>query len=139
MSVNNAKKYFDKKSLIEDEYYNTIKNMINCKHCEKILKEPIKCLKYQETFCKKCNVEIKKYKIESMNKFENSLKKLKYLCRNCKNEIKLLDIENHLIEGCNINDNPLIDMIYGENKLVKPTEDEIKKIPKDEMSHITCK
>ena len=42
------------------------------------------------------------------------IQKLKYLCNNCKQEVKEADIESHIKNGCIKNKNPtkLIDAIY---------------------------
>ena len=95
--------YFDENSLIEDGYFNSIKSLITCKYCNKILKEPMMCNECQGKFCKNCIEELGKdnHKCESPVYIENTNAKsllgtLKYLCKNCKSEIKGSDIENHL-------------------------------------------
>ena len=39
----NSDIYFTDDCLIEDEYYNGIKDLIKCKFCHKILKDPMMC------------------------------------------------------------------------------------------------
>ena len=142
--------YFDEISLIEDDYYNNIKNLIKCKYCNKILKEPLMCRECLGTFCLNCIEELGKdnHKCESPVYIENTNAKdllgtLKYLCKNCKSEIKGSDIENHLKEGCisNRNMSKLFDAIYRKEKLRKLSQDEIKRLSNEKFSvnHISCK
>ena len=46
--------YFDDDCLIEDDYYNSVKNLIKCNFCNKILQEPMMCLDCQSALCKNC-------------------------------------------------------------------------------------
>ena len=142
--------YFDENSLIEDDYYNNIKNLIKCKYCNKILKEPMMCKECLGSFCKNCIDELGKdnHKCKSPVYIENTNAKsllgtLKYLCKNCKSEIKGSDIENHLKEGCisNRNMSKLFDAIYRKEKLRKLSPDEIKRLSNENFSvnHISCK
>ena len=148
MSENETNKYFDEESLIEDDYYNSIKNMIVCKYCQKLFKEPMMCTECFITFCKKCTEEMgnecheckaPKYVLNKQTK--DLLEKLKYLCKNCNKEIYKADIEGHLKERCAKNENPckLMDEIYHKNKLIRLNEDEIKKLHGKKINHITCK
>lgn len=143
-------KYFDEDSLIENEYYKGIHNLIICTICNQIFKEPMMCNKCQKTFCKKCLNEVDKENhqcenpeyMESINA-NNLLLNLKYLCKNCKKEIRKGDIEAHLKENCIKNENPdkLMDSIFRKYSLRKLTNDEIKEIPKHKknVNHITGK
>ena len=142
--------YFDENSLLEDDYYNNIKNLIKCKYCNKILKEPMMCRECLGTFCLNCIEELGKdnHKCESPVYIENTNAKsllgtLKYLCKNCKNEIKGKDIENHLKDGCkkNLNPSKLMDAIYRKEKLRKLSPGEIKKLSDEntKVNHISSK
>ena len=147
--INDIESYFDENSLIENEYYNGIKDSIKCKYCNNILKEPMMCEKCQGAYCKKCTEGILNeihHKCENPSYIENKLAKtllgnLKYLCKNCKREIKQSDIEKHLKTKCVKNDNPskYIDELYRKQKLIKLDSDEIKKIPGNKMNHISGK
>lgn len=148
MSENDTNKYFDEDSLIENEYYNSVKNMIECKYCQKIFKEPMMCMKCFGTFCKKCTEEMgnechecKDPKYVQNKQTIDLLGKLKYLCKNCNKEILKVDIEDHLKERCVKNENPtkLMDEIYRKKKLIKLNEDEIKKLYGKKINHISCK
>ena len=142
--------YFDKNILIEDDHYNSIKSIIQCKYCNKILKEPMMCKECLGAFCKNCIDELGKnnHKCESPVYVENTNAKallgtLKYLCKNCKSEVKGSDIENHLKEGCEKNENPskLMDCIFRKKSLTKLKQEEIKKLEdkKTNMYHISSK
>ena len=142
--------YFDENSLIKDDYYNSIKNLIKCKYCNKILKEPMMCKECQLAICKNCIDNLNKDNHECENPVftKNTqaislLGTLKYLCQNCKGEIKGDDIENHLKNGCIKNNNPtkLIDAIFRKKVLTKLDKEEIKKLSeqKDKVNHLSSK
>ena len=121
--------YIDDDCLIEDEFYNDIKEMIECKLCQKLLKTPMMCNVCGSAFCNNCVKKMQKkkdksHKCKKAKYIENKnvikmMSKLKYLCRNCKNEVKKEDIENHLKQGCEKLENPtrLMDSIYKKNCL----------------------
>ena len=53
-----SKDYLDENSLVEDDYYCHIKDMIKCKSCDKIiLNVLIRCNESFLTFCKNCSEE----------------------------------------------------------------------------------
>ena len=147
----NNNKFFDENCLIEnDEYYNNIKDSIKCQFCHKILKEPMICFGCKESFCKKCTDILNNKNHECVNpKYEKNkhviklLNKLKYLWKNCLNEIKKEDIEIHLKKGCIKNKNPtkLVDIIYRKKQLKKLNADEISKIKNQgkNINHISGK
>ena len=108
------------------------------------------CRECLGTFCLNCIEELGKdnHKCESPVYVENTNAKallgtLKYLCKNCKSEIKGSDIENHLKEGCKKNQNPskLMDGIYRKEKLRKLSPGEIKKLSDEntKVNHISSK
>ena len=146
---NDEDNYFDLDNPIEDEYYKGIKKLIKCNNCGKIIKDPMMCKECQAAFCKKCTEEINvQHKCKNPSFVENMsasflLKSLKYLCQNCKVEVKQEQIEKHLEEGCVLNDKPtkLYDEIFRKKQLETVTNDEIKKLPeeKKDVNHITCK
>ena len=54
----NSNNYFSNDSLIEDDYYFRIKEIIKCNACSKIiLKEPKMCDECSQSFCKECSEE----------------------------------------------------------------------------------
>ena len=63
--------------------------------------------------------------------------------QNCKTEVKEIDIENHIKEGCLKNENPtkLINSIYRKKALKKLTQQEIKRITEEnkKVNHISGK
>ena len=136
-------------SIIEDEYYNNIKGFIKCSLCNKIFKEPVICKNCQSVYCKACMEIYKKKEGKCPNCEENSefpksidkpalLSNLKFLCQNCKEEIRYNDIESHLKKGCYTNENPskLFDAIYKKKKLKKLTPDEISRIKNNNKQYI---
>ena len=58
---------------------------------------------------------------------------LKYRCRNCKGEIPYNDVEKHLNDGCEKQeDGPrLIDCFYKKHELRKITPAEVEKLSKE--------
>ena len=49
----NSNEYFDDNSLVEDDYYYRIKDIITCKSCNNIiLNDPMMCNKCHLTLCK---------------------------------------------------------------------------------------
>ena len=50
---------FDEKDIVNQEYYNRIKNLINCSICLNIVKDPVQCDKCQHYFCSKCVKNLK--------------------------------------------------------------------------------
>ena len=144
----NSDVYFTDDCLIEDEYYNGIKDLIKCKFCHKILKDPMMCNDCQGAFCKSCSEELinDNHKCEKPTFAKNKnaiemIKKLKYLCNNCKREIREMDIEDHIKEGCIKNKNPtkLINSIYRKKTLKKLDVNEKKKLSDKKVNHISCK
>ena len=143
------KSYFDLDNPIEDEYYKGIKNLIKCKNCGKIIKDPMMCKECQGAFCKKCTEETNgEHKCADPSFVENIsanflLKNLKYLCQNCKDEVKQEKIESHLKEGCIQNEKPstLIEEIFRKKSLEPVTQEELKKLPgqSKNVNHVTCK
>ena len=50
--------YFDENNPIEDDYYKGIKSLIQCKYCNKILKDPMMCKECQGAYCNNCIDEL---------------------------------------------------------------------------------
>ena len=145
--------YIDDDCLIEDDFYNNIKDIIKCQYCYQILKEPMMCNVCTESFCNNCVKKMQKKKsknhtckkakyVKNLNVIK-AMSKLKYLCRNCKNEITKADIENHLKNGCEKNENPskLLDSLYRKKLLIKLNKDEIRKLGEknENINHISSK
>ena len=146
--------YITDDDVIEDESYSRIKDLIKCKLCNKILKKPMICKNCQSYFCKVCLDKWRKNEEDcpndcinpsyslSMDK-EALLSMLKFLCQNCKQEIRYSDVESHLKAGCekNLNQCKLFDAIYKKKKLKKLRQDEISKITREnkKVNHLSSK
>ena len=127
--------YIDDDCIIKDETFLAFKNLLMCNICNKILKEPMMCKNCQKVFCKTCIEKNKKCECSGTEFVENQdkymmLKMIKYLCRNCKEEVKYDDVEKHLGNGCETRENEprLADCIYKKHELKKLTDDEIKEV-----------
>ena len=92
---------------------------------------------------KKNQHKCKKAKYVENENMIKTMGKLKYLCNNCKHEIKKEDIENHLKEGCERNENTtkLMDCIFRKKSLTKIDQEEVKKLTdkKTKIEHISSK
>ena len=146
--------YITDDCLIEDETYSTIKLLIKCFICNKILKDPMMCNNCQKVFCKACIENYPKKDKKCPNKCKNPeykisgdknamLSLLKFRCRNCKGEIKYNDVKSHLDSGCetNVNSTRLADSIYIKKKLIKLTNKEIQNITElgNQINHLSSK
>lgn len=141
-------------SVIEDDYYLRVKEIIKCNLCNKIFKDPVLCKNCQKTYCKVCienwiktegtcpNCEKESEYPENIDK-SALLFSLKFLCKNCKEEIKYNDVESHLQIGCitNKNSSNLFDAIYKKKKLIKLSPEEVNKIKKNKqyINHLSSK
>ena len=145
-----SNQYFDDNSLVEDDYYYRIKDIIKCKSCDNIiLNDPMMCGKCYLIFCKNCSEEQNEEKHICQNvtytiniAINSMLEKLVYLCNNCKQEVQKKDIEDHLKKKCEKVQNPdkLIDCIFRKKSLIKLSENEIKKLPQNiKINHISGK
>lgn len=141
-------------SIIENEAYLSIKEFIKCILCRKIYKEPVICKNCQHAYCKACienwistkgNCPNCGEKTEFVKSIDKSalLLTLKFLCQNCKEEIKYIDVESHLQKGCITNNSQasLFDSIYKKKKLMKLSQEEIEKIKKEKhkINHLSSK
>lgn len=129
------KPYITDDCVIKDETYFGFQNLVKCDICQKILKDPMMCKNCQKVFCKSC-IEREK-SCPNKNCMENEfveskdkkvmLSMLKFLCSNCKEEIKYEDVEKHLSSGCKKRENELrlSDSFYKRKALKKLTPEEI--------------
>ena len=136
--------YFKDDSLVEDQLYISLKDLLICPYCHKLLKNPYMCSKCQKNYCKKCLEEYSNMKKcpndNKESEFKHSiminemLSKLKYKCKNCKKEIFQSDIKSHLEENCEYigleREKTLADIIQTKKELIKlsPQEMENKKV-----------
>ena len=137
--------YITDECVIKDDSYKSIKDIIYCQECKNILKEPMFCINCQNICCKNCiknNCCINPNYILSKDKV-HTLSILKFLCKNCKKEIKYDDVQSHLNSKCETNKNPTkyMDLIYNkkEKKLRKLDKDEIKTLTNKPINHLSSK
>ena len=79
--------------------------MIECFWCHKIVKTPLNCIKCNHIFCRDCFEEISHHWCENRElsttvDINAHLKGLRFICKNCSNEVKYENIENHIKNGC---------------------------------------
>ena len=144
--------YFTDDCLVQNQLYFCSKDILICPLCHKILKNPFMCSKCQSTYCKKCLEEFSNMK-KCPNDNEESefnldrmkdelLSKLKYKCKNCKEEVIQSNIKAHLESNCEKKEERTrtLGEIYQKKKeLVKLTPAEMSKIDKDKINHFTSK
>ena len=132
--------YFSDDCIIEDPLYMSLKDLLMCPLCNKILKDPYMCNDCQNVYCKKCLEDYselkicpKEYKdvkfIRCIAKNE-LLSKIKYRCKNCKKEVIQTDIKAHLESNCQHSEE-----IQKKKTLAEEiqTKKELIKISKEEM------
>ena len=122
--------FLEPDKVINQNYYNEIKDNIICSICQGILYNPVQCSKCQNCFCKKC---IEKWKLQSnkcpfkceksvykSNRFiTNILAKLIFKCKNgCNAEVEYEKIKVHYNEEC-----PKIDFKKAYFNLLKKYKD----------------
>ena len=132
--------YFDENSPIENQLYLSLKDLLICPYCHKLLKNPFMCSKCQKNYCKKCLEDYSNMKKcpndNKESEFKHSiminemLSKLKYKCKNCKKEIFQSDIKAHLENNCEHVEverkKTLSEEIHTEKKLIKLTKEKME-------------
>ena len=131
--------YFTDDSIVENQLYFSLKDLITCPLCHKILNNPFMCTKCQETYCTKClenYSNLKKCPKENIEtEFKHSiiksemLSKLKYKCKNCKKEVIKDEIKSHLEENCKYveleREKTLAEIIKTKKELIKLSKEEM--------------
>lgn len=138
MEKNNNNLYIDDDCVIKDENYIMIKSLILCEICNKILKNPMMCKLCQKSFCKDCIEKWEDNYAKCPSKCDNPiyiknndklaiLSLLKFICKNCKEEVKYNDIQTHLNSDCNKNENQskLCDILYKKKRLKSLTKEDM--------------
>ena len=106
--------YVNEETIIKNETYETLKDLVICPICQCFMLEPVICLICQNYFCKKCiECWIKKVGrnscpnncqdsiIKNVIEKNNLLFKLKFKCVNgCQEEIFYNDLEKHYKTNC---------------------------------------
>ena len=138
--------YITESCLVQNPLYFSLKDLLICPLCHKILKNPFMCSKCQSTYCKKCLEDFSNMKKcpndneESeftLNKMKNELlSKLKYKCKNCQKEVTQDDIKEHLEGKCKPSEvereKTLAEEIKNRKQLIKLSE---KEVPNKEISN----
>ena len=137
----NKDEYFSDDCIVENSLYSTIKDLLICPYCNKILKEPYMCEDCQNAYCKKClenYSNFKKCPKDGKNtKFINCitkkdlLSKITYRCKNCLKEVIQTDIKAHLEENCEHNEiiereKTIAEIIQTKKQLIKLSHNEMK-------------
>ena len=144
--------YFTDDSVVEDQLYLSLKDLLICPYCHKLIKNPFMCNKCQKNYCKKCLEDFSNMKKcpydNKESEFKHSiminemLSKLKYKCNNCKKEIPQSDIKSHLETNCEYveleHQKTLAEIIQTKKELIKlsPQEMEGKKVDNSFTSKI---
>ena len=132
--------YFTDDCIVENQLYFSLKDLITCPLCHKILNNPFMCNKCQETYCKKClenYSNLKKCPKDNIEtEFKHSimksemLSKLKYKCKNCKKEVIKDEIKSHLEENCKYveveREKTLAEIIKTKKELIKISREEME-------------
>ena len=102
--------YITDSCLVQNQLYFSLKDLLICPYCHKLLKNPFMCSKCQKNYCKKCLEDYSNMKKcpndNKESEFKHSiminemLSKLKYKCKNCKKEVIKDEIKSHLEENC---------------------------------------
>ena len=128
ISFNFKPNYFNIYFLIENKYYNEIKDNIKCQYCFKLALEPFECLNCKKLYCKSCIEKTEIHKCENAKYFLNLEKmvfflNLEFFCKQCFATINYQNIDKHIINGClkkgkflkEINENEFWDLRNNKN------------------------
>ena len=122
--------------IIENNYYNCFKDLVNCPICLNILIDPVICIKCQNCFCKKCINEWLKNNEKCPNycsgpnfqeKNKTLLSQLKFTCKKCKIVINYDDISKHHI-SCNKKKNNNIIEFSGKQSIKITSLNDVEKL-----------
>ena len=133
-------KYFPDDSLVEDSLFCSLKDLLVCPLCHKLLKNPFMCNKCQKSYCKNCLEKYSNMKKcpndQEESQFKHSiminemLSKLKYKCKNCQKEITQDEIKSHLEENCEHvemkKEKTLAEIIHTKKELIKLSKEEME-------------
>ena len=102
-------KFFSEKNVVNKEYYDGIKSLVNCLICLGIVENPVQCTKCQHYFCSECINEVKKCPLRCEDSqfiksisCSNLLSNLNFKCI-CEEIVSYDDREKHL-DKCNKKD-----------------------------------
>ena len=134
--------YFSDDCIVQDELFMSIKDLLKCPLCNKILKDPYMCQDCQSVYCKKCLENYSNLKkcpkdgkdgkfVHCITK-SDLLSKLKYRCKNCLKEVIQTNIKSHLEENCKYEENnigsekTLAEIIQTKKELIILNQEEMK-------------
>ena len=133
--------YFSDDCIIEDQLYISLKDLLMCPLCHKILKDPYMCNICQNVYCKRCLEDYSQFKI-CPNECKDAkfirclaknelLSKIKYRCKNCQKEVIQSDIKAHLESNCEHSEviqkkKTLAEEIKTKKELIKLSKEEMK-------------
>ena len=139
-------KYISEKTIIKNQTFETLKDMILCSKCQKLLIKSFMCSICQNNFCKKC-IDKKKHKkvkcpigcensiINELTEKKNFLTKCKFKCINgCGEEIDFEDVNNHYKSKCLKKNQKKIFGIFSKKKIAETINQK-----NEEMRYMTSK
>ena len=102
---------FDTETLDNTNELNNISPQLLCSLCNDLLLNPMICKSCQHNICCKCLAKVKECPFENKKtEFEESkfindlLQKLTFVCKQCNEKIKLVDLKSHYEEQCSKTD-----------------------------------
>lgn len=143
--------YFSDDCIVKNELYNSLKSLLTCPLCNNIYKDPLICSNCQSVYCQKCLDNYSKKRDCpncKNNKFSKSilknelLSKIKYKCKNCKEEVENDNIKAHLESNCEKKEDKektLAEEYKTKKALIKLSPKEMAKIDKKTVNHFTSK
>ena len=134
VNTKNMEEFINLTTLIQNDTYESLKELIICPICTKIILEPVMCSECENHFCKqcidkknKCPNGCKSSKLNDSRR--NFIKKLKFKCiRGCGTEIPYDDITDHYKSDCDKN-----------NKMKFLSKEQMSNIKREDIAYVKSK
>lgn len=133
--------FINNDTIIKDNIYNNVKDLILCPICQNILIEPVMCMKCQKSFCKKCVDKLTDVKCPNnceQPNFQKSISKneiliqLKFKCKYCKDTMSYGDALKHK-NICNTELIQTYEIIEDYPSIPKNNKKKIEKLTPEQM------